>query len=371
MSVPFDHPELSAVLRDPLHAARQSGRPVVLFATNNVPVELIYAAGCFPLQLPTAPRASTAKADHYLEARFEPATRVALEMLLAGELALASLIVLPRTSDSWQRLYYYLCELARSFGERVPEPFLYDLLHTPFDTSAAYNRASTRAFADKLAAIGGRGGGGGGPLDLEGAIARYNRIRDKLGRFVGRRWALPSKLRGADAFELYTASQRLDPRVFEEVLDGLLATPPAAASGTRTLLVGSAHDTPALHGLIERSGGQVVAEFHARGDLLFGPELVQGERDPLDAVSDHYHRHSVGPRTHPPPTAALLELAAASGAETAVFFYYAEEEALTWDHREQSAALEARGLRTLLLDRESYPPSPGVEARLKEFFAHV
>ena len=61
--------------------------------------------------------------------------------------------------------------------------------------------------------------------------------------------------------------------------------------------------------------------------------------------------------------------AEASRAEAAVFFYYEEEEALTWDYLEQRAALRARGVSTLLLDRESYTPSPELEGRLRQFFA--
>jgi benzoyl-CoA reductase/2-hydroxyglutaryl-CoA dehydratase subunit BcrC/BadD/HgdB len=337
----------------------------VLFASNNVPAELIHAAGCFPLQLPTAPGCSTDHADRYLEARFDPLVRAALAQLLAGELSLARLVVLPRTNDSWQRLYYYLCELGRSFGERLPEPVLYDLLHTPYDSSADYNLESTRRLAEKLAATSGK------RFDeaaLAGSISLYNRIRAELGRLLRRRWELPARLAGADALELFTASQRLDPEVFASELPLLLAEDAEPVAGVRTLLIGSAHDTPQLHRQIERAGGQVVADFHPRGDLTFGPPIRE-DVAPLQALCEHYHRQSLGPRTFPPPTEALLELAAESRAEAAVFFYYAEEEALTWDYPAQRAALSARGIATLLLDREAYPPDPGLEPRLSKFFA--
>jgi len=356
---------VSAVLSDPLSAARSSARPVVLFASNNVPVELIHAAGCFPLQLPTAPGRNTEHADRYLEARFDPIVRAALAQLLAGELSLAQLLVLPRTNDSWQRLYYYLCELARSFGERLPQPFLYDLLHTPYATSAEYNLESTRRLAEALVIASGR------RFDetaLADSIALYNRVREKLGRLVQRRWERPARLSGTVALDLYTASQRLDPVVFGSALDGLLEAPAEAVPGVRTLLIGSAHDTPRLHRLIEAAGGQVVADFHARGDLLFGPPIRE-DQTPLVALCEHYHRDSASPRTFPPPTEALLALAAASGAEVAVFYYYAEEEALTWDYPAQRTAVEAHGLGTILLDRQAYPPAPELAARLAEFFA--
>jgi hypothetical protein len=345
-----------AVLRDPFHAARASQLPLVVFMSNNVPLELIHAAGCFPLQWPTAPLAETPRADQYMEARFDPMVRSAFEQLLCGELRDAQLLVLPRTIDSLQRLYYYLCELRRSFGEALPEPFLYDLLHTPFDTSAEHNLASTRALAQRLEALSGR------PIEgtqLAASVALYDRIRSKLAK-------LRPRLSGEDAFTLYTASQRLLPEAFEPILDGLLGTPPSAAPGTRVLLVGSAHDTPVLYRSVANAGGQVVADFHWRGDLLWGPPVGVGS---LAALSEHYHRHSLSCRTYPVPIAQLLELARSSRARAALFFYYEEEEALTWDFGAQRDALRTLGIESLALEHQPHPPNAACEPAIREFLA--
>lgn len=355
---------LSAVLHQPLSAARASERPVVAFATNNVPVELIHAAGCFPLQLPTGDGAPTPRADVYLEAGFDPLARGALEQLLAGELACARLVVLPRSVDSWQRLYYYLCELARSFGARVPQPFLYDVLHGPFATSAAYSARSTQLLADALAAVSGRAPDAAA---LSDAIATYNRIRAKLARVAELRRAEPCRFPGADALELYTASLRLDPSTFEAALDALLLAEHAPCPGVRTILIGSAHDTPALYELVAQAGGQVVADFHWRGELLFGPPL-RADSAPMQALCEHYQRDSWSVRSHPPPTEAVLELARSSRARAALFFYYAEEEALTWDLPEQAAALRAGGIATLALERAAHPPRAALLPLLRAFF---
>jgi 2-hydroxyglutaryl-CoA dehydratase, D-component len=224
---------------------------------------------------------------------------------LAGELACARLLVLPRSVDSWQRLYYYLCELGRSFGARVPPPFLYDVLHGPFATSAAYSAHSTQLLADALAAVSGRR-----PehAALAESIALYNRIRDQLARVSALRRAEPCRFAGADALDLYSAAQRLDRSVFDNALGALLAREHAAHGGIRTLLVGSAHDTPALYQIVARAGGQVVADFHWRGELLFGPPIRE-DIAPMTALSEHYQRHSISVRTLPPPTAAVVELA--------------------------------------------------------------
>ena len=361
-------PRFASVLDDPLSAARASGRPIVLYVSNDIPVELIHACGCFPLQLPTAPRASYSRADHYLEPNFEPMVRAALEQLLQGELNDASLFVLPRSSDAWQRLYYYLCELSRSFRERLPEPFLYDLQKLPTQSSAHYNLESNRRFAQKLSVL-----SGAQPNDaaLGRSIAHYNQIRAALQQLLRRRYERPSRLAGADALDLFTAVQRQDPQVALSALQDLNSQPASAAEpahGIPTLLIGSAHDTPMLHHAIARAGGQVVAEYHSRGDWSFGPAIPEGQT-PIAALSEHYHKHSLATRSYPLPLSALLDLAAVSGCEAAVFFYYNEEEGLTWDHPAQVAALESRGIRSLLLARQPYPASAEVAIPLRAFFS--
>ena len=199
---------LSTVLDAPLSAAVASQRPIVLYVSNNVPLELIWACGCFPLQLPTAPRANYDLADRYLEPNFEPMVRSALEQLLSGELNAASLLVLPRTLDAWQRLYYYLCELTRSFGERLPEPFLYDLQQQPNASSAQYNLESTRLFAEKLQALSGTQLTAAA---LQESTALFNRLRAELSQLKLRRYQRPCQLSGAAALKLFSAAQRQDP----------------------------------------------------------------------------------------------------------------------------------------------------------------
>lgn len=356
-------PRLTSVLEHPLSAAKASGRPIVLCVSNDIPVELIHACGCFAVQLPTAPRTDYSRADHYLEPNFEPMVRAALEQLLQGELGDASLLVLPRSIDAWQRLYYYLCELSRSFQERLPEPFLYDLQKLPNESSADYNLESTKLFARKLETLSGT------RLEdsaLARSIALYNQLRCELQRCLQRRYQRPSGLAGAHALELFTAVQRQDPAIALAALRDLKAS--AVQPGVPTLLIGSAHDTPVLHHAVAHAGGQVVAEFHSRGDWSFGPVIPEGQA-PMTTLSEHYHKHSLSTRSYPLPLTALLDLAADSGAQAAVFFYYNEEEGLTWDHPAQVAALESRGLRSLTLTRQSYPPSAEVAAPLRAFFS--
>jgi benzoyl-CoA reductase/2-hydroxyglutaryl-CoA dehydratase subunit BcrC/BadD/HgdB len=333
-------------------AVKAAGGKVVGYISNNVPLELIHAAGAFPVQLAARP-GPTPRADEYMEPLFDPVVRSVFEQVLTGGLDFLDLIVLPRSNDSFQRFYYYLSEVNRSGAAKTPEPVLYDLLKLPTATSAAYNLKRTREFADRLQALTGRS------LDnaaINASIAVYNRIRGGLAGVSALRHA-PTRLTGAAAFLAYAAVGTAPAETVADQLGALAASNPAPRpAGPRVILIGSAPDQPTLHAEVAAAGGEVVADYHWRGEPLLGPPVAIGN-DPIAALSDHYHRHSFATRSFPAQTGDLVALAASAGADCAIFWYLAEEEALVWEYPAQAAALQAAGLRTLVLNAQPWPPT--------------
>ena len=137
-------------VREPLAAARAhvlGGGRAVGYVGGEIPVELIMAAGAFPLRLPGTVSAGTALADRYLEPSFAPEVRAIAQGYLEGGFDFLQAIVLPRANDgSPQRLYYYLCEL-RGTG-RGPELRCRSCQDTPRDQPRAQpggGEASRRA----------------------------------------------------------------------------------------------------------------------------------------------------------------------------------------------------------------------------------
>ena len=140
-------------LVDPLKAARthrDAGGRVVGFVGPDVPVELILAAGSFPLQLPATAQGTGSIGDAYFEPSFAPAVRSIAEQWLAGAFDFIDAVVLARTDDSAQRLFYYMSELHRLGRISGPKPLLYDLAKIQRDTSAQHSLAATRTLADTL-----------------------------------------------------------------------------------------------------------------------------------------------------------------------------------------------------------------------------
>src|SRR5262245_35237078 len=119
---------IDRLLRDPLLCVRDKSASVrVVGYVGDVPVELILAAKALPIRLRGLAGASTPLADRYLESAFSPEVRAIAELWLSGQLDDIQSVVFPRSNDSAQRLYYYLCELQRTGRCAGPRPLLFDV----------------------------------------------------------------------------------------------------------------------------------------------------------------------------------------------------------------------------------------------------
>ena len=328
-------------------AAKAAGRKVVGVVTNDAPFELIHAAGLFSLQLAPQP-GPTLHADRYMESLFDPMLRSVFDQALSGKLDFLDAIVLPRSNDSAQRTYYYLCELQRTgVLTRSLKPLLFDVQKLPSRASAEYTYQRVLDLKAELEMLGGQSVNAEG---LRSSIELYNQIRAAMRKLGEARAAL--KVSGVQAMEAMLAASLGSPESALEVLSKAAATQ-SAAQGEPTILIGSAHCDAALHAAIGKAGGQVVGDFHWRGDLYYGPEIEAGE--PLRAIAEHHGRDVYAARTFPAPHAELTAFAKARGARAAIFLFYKEEEALVWDAPSQMQALRAAGVRVLSLTQQPWP----------------
>jgi len=327
-----------AALADPLadaRAAKARGQGVAGYLGPAVPVELLTAAGLASVHLMGKP-GPTPLADKWMEPCFDPIVRSVLDQVLAGDLAFLDAIVLPRTNDSQQRLYYYLCELRR-IGAAVPEPILVDIQLTGSPPAQAYNRARMGELAETFARI-------GGPLELTGAIRLHNARRARLS-------ALRNKgLSGADGLVTLIASRLMSGAAFDAALDALA---PAPAVGRRVLVTGNAVDRPAIHAAVAARGGVVVADEHGLGDHLIGARVAE-TGDPLTALAAAAAQTPAA-RSMPYDPGRLVACAKVARAEVVLFHFIKEEEAMTWDYPSDRAALERAGIRVGCLADQPYP----------------
>lgn len=334
-------------------AYKAGGGCVIGYLGNTAPVELIEALGAYPVMLTGLPGRQTPRADEFMEDLFDPIVRGVFEQVLEGRLAWLDALVLPRSNDSIQRLYYYLCELRRR-GMAAPLPVLFDLQHTPSEAARDYNLAR---MADLKAALEGVTGRGVTEDRLGEAIAHFETRRAHVAAFAAAR---PGRaLAGSVALKAYTAWRVMPPGAFDVALLGLEAGNGKAPAGPRVVLAGSAQDTPDLHLLVEAGGGRVVGDYHPLGDLLIGDAAPAG-LSPLAALTRRYQSGLMSSRTFPRPPEALAGFARARQADLVIFHFWKVEEALTWDYPAERRALEAAGVRTLAFTDQPY----GIDRRL-------
>lgn len=347
-------PTLDALLADPLlvaRAAARDGARVIGYLGNDVPVALILAANALPVRLRGLAGKPTPNADRFLESSFTPESRAIAEQWITGELDFLAAVVLPRTDDAAQRLYYYLCELQRRGVCAGPKPVLYDVANIGRESSLAYTRESTRRLIAELDAD---------TAALPAATRRVAARETLLADLRRRRLASPP-IAGSDAWRLAGAAGS----DWRESFDATLAASTAALGATpvarRVLLAGDAPPDDAIHRAVEAAGGTIVRE------------IVESENAPAEpatevvALADQFHAR----RT---PVVAMREredhvaaCAREARADAVLCWLIEEDESLPWEIARQVRRVRDANIPVLLLSRQRWMADEATLQRIREF----
>ena len=350
---------LAQALAEPLASARAAaarGQAVIGLTGEDLPRELVHAAGAWPLRLPAAPAQATPLANRFLESGFLPAHRAITQLWLAGALDFMSAVVFSRANDSAQRLYYYLCELQRTGRAKGPRPLLYDLAKIPRRSSLVHTERATRRLAEEL----------GAPLaQLPAAIEITNRRRRLWAALDAARRG-PSPPRGEWSAQLLRLAGLYEPASFDTALEEALSSARPRWSGPRLQLAGSTPPDERLHLAIAAAGGCVVQES---GEGCLAPLAVPLEwgSDPCAAIAQHYHRLNYGPRAWEDYAAQVVAQAKAARANGVVLWLIEEDEALAWHVPALRQQLSAHGIPLLCLTRQRWDASPAALAPIGAF----
>jgi benzoyl-CoA reductase/2-hydroxyglutaryl-CoA dehydratase subunit BcrC/BadD/HgdB len=349
------------------------GRGIVGYISNNVPVELILAAGLTPIQLSGSARESTPVGDTYMEEIFDGNVRSLFNRILEGRFNFCDLIVIPRTSEGQLQLYYFLAEARKWEPERCfPEVYLFDLLQTPYWTTGRYVRGRVDALKQRLEQLAGE------PISdrsIRDAIAVVNRTRDLQRQVNALRRGTPSRLSGSDALRIFGANGCTSPADYQALLTEIIAAPPASlTTGVRVMIKGSPHDDTRFYELVERCGGIVVADDHTCGERMFDG-YVRETDDLSDAIAFYYQTQSFSPRSYPQSDQDALFLANVDAAKVDAVIFYIEEHDDTygWDYPDQKKALDRLGIPSLYLPLQSHrkPDTASQEATVGTFLQGV
>lgn len=348
-----------ALLRDPLSAARaaaRGGARVVAYLGHDVPVALILASGALPVRLRGVAGHTTARADLYLESAYAPEHRVIVEQWLCGEFDHIDAVVFPRTDDSAQRLYYYLCELQRRGLCAGPRPLLYDVATIGRPMSLEYTRESTHRLAAELGVTAAHLDDGS-----RRAAGREGLCSDLRTRRAGDR-----PLAGSLAWALERASACDWRETFDGTVREWLAGAPALAAPRRILLVGNAVPGDDLHRAIENGGGSAVTECtESEPDTALSPAHT------IEAIADQFHRRRSLVRAMRDDARWLVDRARSARAHAVVAWLIEEDESLPWEISRQMRHLESAGIPALLMPRQPWQPHGAALGRVHDFVASV
>jgi benzoyl-CoA reductase/2-hydroxyglutaryl-CoA dehydratase subunit BcrC/BadD/HgdB len=348
-------------------AARAAGIPVVGIVGNTVPAELVRAAGCFPLNL-SGVSDDTSVGDEFMEPFFEPEIRYIFDGLLKGAFGELALVIVPRTSDQYFKLYLYLREVVRiGKGARVPPVFLYDLLHTRSDRSRRYGLERTRELAERLAQI-----RGVALTDdaVHAAIVESNRARSAMQAVQALRERTPSALSGVEALAALGAGRFMDVAEYTRTLDAFAVESHTPRTGPRILIKGFPLNHPLLHEAIERLGGNVVAEDDWWGARAAGA-LIDERGAPLDAIFEKYFRDEPGPRVHSEALRQrwFRERIARGDIDGVVFYVPPFDDLIGWELPADRALLSSgeQRIADVVLRVDAGSPSAQLEEKLRPF----
>lgn len=367
---------LTAAYDDRLGEARHrkaAGATIVGYFLNSVPVEVILAAGLDPVRLVGDPARRAAVADRYMEEYMDGEVRSIFGSMLTGEFDFADLVVVPRSSEVYLQLYYFLKEMPRWEPEApIPPLHLFDLLQSPHWLTARWDEGRMRHLGRRLEAIGGRA------IDdaaLSSAIVTCNRLRRAL-QAASALWRGEGRLDGVAALKLIGAASVLPPDEAATAIEAVVADPPAPiGEGPRLMIKGSPQSDPAFTALVESCGARVVAHDHVAGDPTFRALVDETSDAPWEVLACHYQRRIPGPRVHPQveQDAHFLALAQQALVDGVIFFHDEWDDTLGWEYPDQRALLEANGIPSIFLKRQPYfdPPTEAQRTAVAEFLSRI
>ncbi len=362
---------------------KSAGGLVVGYLCDNVPEELILAAGFLPYRLSGAPDFPIEPLERHVQpfaAPFSARNRgvgfvdAMLAMLLSGQFDFLDYLIVPHTRKAIQAFYRELTLARQSDASlRLPELFYLDRAYTPFYSAEVFNRQSLLELRRQLEAWSGY------ELTetaLADAIEVTNTSRRLLQQLAALRSANPPRVSGVDALQLIATSFFMEKRQHNQLLRAFFdeASPDGLRDKPRVFVGGSPLDNVRFYELVESCGAVIVAEDHCWGNRC--GEFEADTRLPaLEALADRYHRKPACSIEFPMSGVVdrCVGRASTAAVDGAIFFVMEGDGVHVWDTPQEVAALERGGVPCLVLNQQPYPldNAEQLRTRLTEFIGNL
>ncbi|MFC1534667.1 2-hydroxyacyl-CoA dehydratase subunit D [Thermodesulfobacteriota bacterium] len=362
-------------------AAREwtkNGGKVVGYFCDNVPEELILAAGFFPLRISGDPKGGLEEVGIVYE-NGRPFYREIfassmLHRILTGEYEFMDYLVIPHARESVHRLYTALVRRKEANPELgLPEIHYLDNLHTTFYSSEIYNRArcldlkinlekwSEKKITDEA---------------LSKAITVTNESKILLKKVADIRAAEPPRISGVEALQIIGSSMFMLKEDHNQLLKDYLETADQlpAREGKRIFTSGSPLDHLQFYELIESCGAVIVGEDNCWGNRSSDvPIDVSG--DPFEAIIKRYLHKSPCPRIVPVSLRVnyCVDSTLTSKAQGIIFNVFEFDNMPPWEIPEEIDALKEKGVQTLYFNKQPYwiTETENIKEKIIEFIKSI
>lgn len=266
-----------------LKKAKNAGKKIVGIMCDEIPEEILMAAGCVPVLL----RGTGADGTEYAEAYFRPLTcnytRCTFNQILSGAWDFLDGAVIFNSCDHMRRVY--------DNWQLLPENKAYHFIYAPKkggNLSREFYREEVRKF---VAATEKKFGVEITSEKISEAIRLQNEIRKLQQRLYDLQKGKAVYLTGAELLMVMLAGVSM-PRedyleLLKELLEQLKASGETFTPEVRLLYTGGHADSREFFDMLETNGAQIVTDA-----ALYGSDvcevLVSEDGDPLVAVSDYY-----------------------------------------------------------------------------------
>ena len=347
-------------------AWKAKGGKVVGYISDDIPEEMILAAGFFPFRMSGSPEEGTEEADKYSESFYDPSVRSILNMLLTGKYDFLDFIIIPHHSDAVLKLYHQLWWIHQINPAITFAPvYLFDVLHTPFLTSALYVRDRLFDLKKQLEEWSGKNISN---QALSRTIAIGNENKALLNKVAVLRTAEKPRISGTEALQIIGSSTFMLKEEHNKLLTQFLAGAEKLPEkeGVRVFIEGSDLDNLELYKLVESSNAVIVAEDSSWGNRYFD-DPVDPSADPMDALADRYHARPSRLRTQSSDQRVgyCVQKALSAKAQGTIFFLLEWDSAPAWDQPDQKKALEEKGIPSLCFSAQKYFLSGSDRTNLK------
>lgn len=354
---------------------RTEGGKVVGYICDNIPEELITAAGFFPLRLTGDPFRQPVSVRQYVlpyvvsNTPRQACTDSILDLILTGGYEYVDYLVIPRNKQVVQSLYRELLLAKKNFSDlKLPEVYFLDRTFTPYYEASLYNRdcviglkKQLETWAEKSIT----------DSELAQAIAVGNENKRLLSELALRRKALPPEISGTLAMEIIGSSMFMKKIEHNKFLTQLLNEPCKipSADQLRIFIGGSPLDHTGLYEIIESLDAIVVAEDHCWGNRVFDSP-IRTDIDPLDALAERYHEKPACSIRFPIADAVSTNVGRAidAGAQAAIFYCTKGDRSQVWETPDEIRELKYHGISSLHLKEQDYATSsPDIVGIIKKF----